>query len=316
MITGSSNLTDAGLGTVNEAGNYEFNVLLNDYDDVAFATREFEALWEEAVPILSSAVKDARDHTYLNDAYTPFEIYMKFLIEYFGPAVDFDPKSMSDLPQGYLRLNYQEDAVEQGGRLLHKHGGFFLADVVGLGKTVIATRIAKRFFHTNGYPGHISRTLVIVPPALRKDWERAMEEFQVPNYRIVSNGSLHKVKYPDSYDLVIVDEAHKFRNDTAGAYTDLQVLCKTPSRRQLPDGSRQAKRVILVSATPLNNRPEDIRNLVYLFQSGKETTLPVGNLGAFFAKRIEEYRKARRMDDLDEVRRAVAGIYEDRKSVV
>jgi superfamily II DNA or RNA helicase len=316
VITGSSNLTDAGLGATDEAGNYEFNVLLNDYDDVAFATAEFEQLWTEGVPILPVALQKAQDATYLNDRYTPFEVYMKFLIEYFGSAVDFDPSSMSDLPQGYKRLSYQEDAVEQGSRLLQKHGGFFLADVVGLGKTLIATRIAKRFFHTNGYPGHISRTLIVVPPAVRKDWKQTLEEFQVPNYDIVTNGSLHKVKYPDSYDLVIVDEAHKFRNDTAGAYTDLQVLCKTPSRRVLPDGTRQPKRVILVSATPLNNRPEDIRNLVYLFQDAKDTTLPMGNLGAFFARRIDEYRKARKLGDLGMVRQRVAAIYEGIRELV
>jgi hypothetical protein len=81
-----------------------------------------------------------------------------------------------------------------------------------------------------------------------------------------SSGSLHKIHQPDRFDLVIVDEAHKFRNDTADAYDWLQRICKTPTRRRLKDNLLARKKVILVSATPLNNRPTDIRNLIGLFQ--------------------------------------------------
>ncbi len=308
VITGSSNLTDAGLG-VGERANYEFNVLLNGYEDVHFATAEFGKLWAEGVPILPVEVGRLPASTHLNDAFTPFEVYMKFLIEYFGTGVEFDPGSVSDLPPGFMRLSYQADAVQQGFDMLRRHGGFFLADVVGLGKTVMATLIAKKFFYTNGYPSYTSRTLIVVPPALKRDWDDTLEVFGLPNYHIVTNGSLHRIRHPETYDLVIVDEAHKFRNDTAQAYTQLQVLCKTPTRRVLPDGTKARKKVILVSATPLNNRPEDIRNLVYLFQDARESTLPVGNLNAFFAKRIDEYRAARKLPDMDQVREAVKRIY-------
>ena len=74
----------------------------------------------------------------------------------------------------------------------------------------------------------------------------------------VTNGSLHKVKHPERFDLVIVDEAHKFRNDTAEAFDELQRICKTPTQRELPGGGHAGKKIILVSATPLNNRPDDI----------------------------------------------------------
>ena len=76
--------------------------------------------------------------SYLRDDLTPFELYMKFLIEYFGPAIEYDPNAESDLPKGYKNLSYQTDAVNDGWLKLQKHGGFFLADVVGLGKTVVA----------------------------------------------------------------------------------------------------------------------------------------------------------------------------------
>ncbi len=134
VITGSSNLTGPGLGEGKGELNYEFNVLLSQYEDVKFASDEFEKLWLEGVDVLPAAVREVQRDSYLNRDFTPFELYIKFLIEYFGSAVEFDPSSITDLPEGFLRLSYQLDAVNQGFDLLQKHSGFFLADVVGLGE--------------------------------------------------------------------------------------------------------------------------------------------------------------------------------------
>ena len=147
-------------------------------------------------------MKKLKQDTYLNDAFTPYELYIKFLTEYFGKSVEFDPSAVSDLPKGFKRLSYQVDAVNQGFELLRRHNGFFLADVVGLGKTVVATLIAKKFFYSNGYPGHVSRVLVVVPPAIKENWEETLDKFGLPNYRIITNGSLHKIADPTHYDLV------------------------------------------------------------------------------------------------------------------
>lgn len=309
VITGSSNLTDAGLGTKEIQRNYEFNVLLNSFEDVRFATNEFESLWEEGVSILPKDVSAVKEHSYLRSDLTPFELYIKFLTEYFGSAVEFDPNAITDLPQGYLRLSYQIDAVKLGYELLRKHNGFFLADVVGLGKTVIATLIAKKFFFQNDFPNHRSHTLIIVPPALKESWKQTIETFRLDNVEIITNGSLHKVSHPEKYDLVIVDEAHKFRNDTAESYDQLQRICKAPTRHRLADGALAKKKVILVSATPLNNRPADIRNLIFLFQDGKDSTLEIGNLQRFFASRIKEYDTAMRNPDTAAARGEVKRIY-------
>ncbi|MCI0539641.1 MAG: hypothetical protein L0Z50_30910, partial [Verrucomicrobiales bacterium] len=196
-------------------------------------------------------------------------------------------------------------------RLLEKHGGFFLADVVGLGKTMIATLIAKKFFFYNGFPEHRSHTLIVVPPAVEDSWrETAREQFRLDNCDIITNGSLHKVKRPEKYDLIIVDEAHKFRNDTAEAFDELQRICKSPTQHFLPDASRASKRVILVSATPLNNRPDDIRNLISLFQDLKDSTLSVANLQHFFAQRQKAYQEAHRQSDPEVARQRVKEIYE------
>ncbi len=310
VITGSSNLTAAGLGAEEQARNYEFNVLLHDYTDVVFAAEEFEHLWSESVDVLPKTVLAVRDSTYLTAGLTPYELYYKFLTEYFGPAVDYDPNAIDDLPGDYKRLSYQGDAVNSGFRLLEKHGGFFLADVVGLGKTIVASLIAKKFFFHNGFPDYRSNTLVVAPPALIENWQETFEKFNIDNYKTITTGSLHKLTNAKKYDLVIIDEAHKFRNDTSDGFAELQRICKSGTLRRLPDGTFAAKKVILVSATPLNNSPQDIRNLISLFQDLKHSTLSIGNLQHFFAQREREFRDARQQPDIEVARKQVVAIYE------
>ena len=289
VISGSSNFTSAGLGAAGSGAgdrspSYEFNVSLRDYDDVKFATDEFEKLWAEAVDILPKVVIAARDKTYLRDDITPFDIYIKFLIAYFGKEIEFDPNSITDLPAGFKRLNYQMDAVEQGHILLTDHNGFFLSDVVGLGKTMIAILIARKYFYGNGYPEYRSHILIVCPPAVKTNWEETVKQFQIDNVEFITTGSLHKITDPKKYDLIIVDEAHKFRNNTSESYALLEKICKSRCR----NGNK--KRVILVSATPLNNRPDDIRNQLLLFQDANDSTLDI-NIGRFFRKASKQYKQ-------------------------
>lgn len=305
VITGSSNLTDAGLSQ-----NFEFNVELRDNTDIDYATLTFNELWKDSIPISEENIEKLQKETYLNDTYTPYQVYLKFLIEYFGKSIEFDPNSITDLPKGFKRLSYQVDAVNDGFAKMTKHNGFFLADVVGLGKTIVATIIAKKYFYYNGFPSHRSRTLIIVPPALKENWVETTDQFRLDNVKIVTNGSLHKIRDPKKYDLIIVDEAHKFRTDTALAYNELQKICKTPTQRTLPDGTTVTKKVMLVSATPLNNRPEDIANLVYLFQDSKNSTLEVSNLQNFFRVQIDAYKKLKKETNIKTVQTGVKRIYE------
>ena len=223
VISGSSNLSATGLGALPDS-NYEFNVELRDYDDVNFASKEFEKLWKEAIDILPTDIvreniKKIEEETYLNEQITPYELYYKLLIEYFGENVNFDPSSITDLPPGYKKLDYQADAVNEGFALLQKHRGFFLSDVVGTGKTIIATIIAKKLFHADHAKyGNINKTLVIAPRTIEKDWKKVLNEFRMPNWEFLPNRSFHRLKEPQydpkSFDLIIVDEAHKFRSNT------------------------------------------------------------------------------------------------------
>jgi superfamily II DNA or RNA helicase len=307
VITGSSNLTDNGLER-----NFEFNVELRDNSDIDFATETFDKLWQESIEVGKEFVDKLKKETYLNDEFTPFEVYMKFLIEYFGRSIDFDPNSIQDLPQGFKKLSYQVDAVADGYNKMMKHNGFFLSDVVGLGKTIVATLIAKKFFYTNGFPSYLSKTLIICPPAIKENWEDTLSKFGMHNCKIETSGSLHKITKPSDYDLIIVDEAHKFRSDSAEMYFHLQNICKSSTRKKLADSTYEHKRVMLISATPLNNKPEDIANLVYLFQDAKNSTLEGvnGSLQHFFRGQIDAYKKLKSETDIQQVSAGVKTIYE------
>lgn len=303
VITGSSNLTDAGLGG-NPSCNYEFNVQLSDFSDVTFATEEFENLWREAVDILPTDIDGVKTKTYLNDEATPFELYIKLLSEYFGKNIDYDPDSMGDMPPNFKKLSYQVDAVNEGFNMLLEHNGFILADVVGLGKTVVAAMVAKKFLIQNGFQN--TKILVVYPPAVERSWKMTFNEFEIDKYtKFISNGSLGRIldEHQDywtkeEYDLVIVDEAHKFRNHKTGVFQNLQLICKSP-RANIGMIEGRQKKVILVSATPLNNKPDDIFYQIQMFQDARQSTLPKTNLTSFFNPLMEQYKHIKKFDELN-----------------
>lgn len=305
VITGSSNFSKSGFGITREP-TYEFNVELRRYDDVKFALDEFEKLWIESVEILPVDIKKLKNETYLNESFTPFELYIKVLIEYFGKRVDYDSENIDLLlPDNYMRLTYQSEAAIEGYEKLMKYNGFFLADVVGLGKTIIASIIAKKFIYENGYH---TKILVVYPPALEQNWKKTIRDFHISNnVSFVKTGSLHKVldgknldyPNPNEYDLIIIDEAHKFRSDSSQMYDRLQTITKT-DRKNSGANRDIKKKVMLLSATPLNNHPSDIENQVYLFQDKRNSNLPtVKDLQSFFAPLKEEYDKLKKEKILD-----------------
>ena len=302
-ITGSSNLSGNGLG-ISQDCQYEFNVKLTDYEDVKFTRDEFEQLWEEAkdCSILADDIKDGPIMgTYLGGDVTPYELYVKMLMEYFADRVlAIDAQNAFDMPEGYTSYEYQTDAVIEGYKKLLKYDGFFLADVVGLGKTVIATMIAKQFCIDNGYEH--TKILVVYPPAVEENWKQTFKDFGLDRYtRFISNGSLKKVLDEDNldywnageYDLILVDEAHKFRTRSNNAFTELQKICKMP-RLEQANIKGFKKKVMLISATPMNNTPADLYNEIILFQDPHCCTIDgVPNLTSFFAPLIVEFRRLR-----------------------
>lgn len=318
VIMGSSNISEAGLG-ITRPPRYELNIAIKEPDDVNYCVQEFEHLWEQGVPLSAEDIEQYRQATYLGDQPTPYELYIKVLIDTFGEQVEDD--FTLELPEGYKDLKYQKDAVIQGYQMLLQHDGLFLSDVVGLGKTMIATMIAKRFIEANG---RYTRILVVYPPALQRNWEETFTQFGIAKYaQFVSSGSLSKVAdgeglYRDKEDfsLVIVDEAHSFRNDNTGRYDALQRICKSPCSEPGLLGC-MSKKVMLLSATPLNNRPSDLLNQLLLFQNSQTCTIDgIPNLRSFFAPYIERYQELMRERDVRDVASEVDELYEELRSRV
>ncbi|MDR0619761.1 MAG: DEAD/DEAH box helicase family protein [Bacteroidales bacterium] len=318
VIMGSSNISESGLG-ISTPPRYELNVAMKDYDDVKFCKEEFDKLWNEGIEITTKDIQNSTEKTYIGKQPTPYELYIKVLIDTFGTTVE-DNFTMQ-LPDGFMDLKYQRDAVIQGYKMLMQHNGFFLADVVGLGKTLVAAMIAKRFIEANG---RTSSILVIYPPAVEKNWKETFRKFQIENYtQFVSNGSLHHIlnrednlsrnlNYKDKseYDLVIVDEAHNFRSWWTERYSQLYKICKTLRSNEGLLNENSHKKIILVSATPLNNKPEDLLNQLLFFQNARQSTVEgVGNLKSFFTPLIAEYKEVSKMENPQEYTKKTDEIY-------
>jgi len=278
VITGSSNFTQSGL-----VDNLEFNVELKNRSDYDFAKNKFEELWSNAVDVSEKYVQTIQEKTWLSQNISPYQLYLKFLYEYFKDELSqADEVFVKYLPQEFKKLEYQEQAVLNAKKILLEYGGVFVSDVVGLGKTYISAMLANQLE---------GRTLVIAPPVLLEksnpgSWTNVFSDFRVPaDYE--SLGKLDDLldRGTDKYTNIIIDEAHRFRTETTITYEKLAEICR-------------GKRVILVTATPYNNTPKDILSLLKLFQKSRKSTIPnLPDLEAFFNDLDKQLKKLDRKKD-------------------
>lgn len=258
VITGSSNFSESGLNS-----QFEFNVELKNTADVKYALSKFEELWAKAVDLSQVYIETIEKETWLNNEITPYELYLKFLYEYFKENLAKKESLDIQLPKGFMELEYQKEAVRTLSDIVDSYKGAFIADVVGLGKTYIAA------MYMQNLPG---KKLVICPPPVIESWQDAISDFGVRSATVISLGKLEHIKkkgYED-YQYVFVDEAHRFRNENTTQYQLLHEIC-------------YGKKVILITATPLNNSIYDFFPLIKLFQPAKNSDIPgMKNLEAFF----------------------------------
>lgn len=261
VITGSSNFSEAGL-----INNLEFNVELKDAVDVQFALSRFEDLWDKGIDIKDTYIKTVETNTWMRDDITPYQLYLKTIYEFFKEEINSDKENFETLlPDGYMRLQYQIDAVVMARKKLKAYNGVFISDVVGLGKTYICAMLANSFKRS-------TYKLFVCPPVLVDYWRGVLQEFDVARCDVESLGKLDKIlsKGIDKYNYVFIDEAHRFRNSNTESFTQLHQICR-------------GKKVILVSATPINNYTSDIENQIYLFQSKQSGTINgIRNIEGFF----------------------------------
>ena len=281
VITGSSNFTKSGL-----KDNLEFNVELKNPSDYDFALNKFNELWENAVDVKEKYIDTIQKDTWLNDTITPYQLYLKFLYEYFkDELLETNQTLFQYIPEKFKQLEYQEQAVQNAKRILNEYGGVFVSDVVGLGKTYMSAMLANQLD---------GRSLVLAPPILLDtknpgSWPNVFSDFRI-HADFESLGKLNHIisRGVDKYKNVFIDEAHRFRTETNITYEKLAQICR-------------GKRVVLVTATPLNNTPKDILSQIKLFQPSRKSSIPnVPNLENFFKELESKVKKLNKKENYTE----------------
>ena len=281
VFSGSSNFTYNGL-----LGQGEMNERFSDNDHYDEYKKIFDDLWNDSKSIdiavkngNNDFKKEIEDKLWIFAQPMPYQIFIRILYELFNAVDTNEVKTPNEITRGkFLNLRYQIDAVKLGIDCINKNNGVIIADVVGLGKSIIASAIA--------YNLDIQKTIVIAPPHLVEQWNDYQQEFGLRGVKVYSSGKIEDV-YNNHFDdpdpiLYIIDEAHRYRNELSNDYQMLHQLT-----RSNPDN-----KVILLTATPYNNRPADLFALIKLFQTPSRSTISsVDNLGVKFHELIAIYNK-------------------------
>ncbi len=302
-LVGSSNFTRPGL-----TKNVELNVQIQSAREVAQLQEWFEAHWNDASEVTEAVIETISRHTHL---YTPFDVYAKALQEFFRghelTATEWDETRSKMFP----RIDrYQKEAYWAVMKIARQHGGAFLCDGVGLGKTFVGLMLIERLVLHEG-----KRVVLFAPKATKEGvWEPHLRDWlphiggvgggsDFSNLAVFSHTDLgRKGDFPERFrriaelaDVVVIDEAHHFRNPgTRGGDGE------DPSRYyrlyDLLDNAERPKTVFMLTATPINNRLSDFRHMAELFTRRNEAyfgrTLGVNNLSAHF-NQMEKALRAR-----------------------
>ena len=282
VIMGSANFTFKGL-----VGQGETNEQFDTLDKYTEYTNKFEREWHDSIPIVDEYssedfIQEIKNKTWPYKMSTPFEMYIKVLDEVFGRHLEEDILTPAQITsKQYVDLEYQLDAIRMGIDRIKRYDGVIIADVVGLGKSVIASAIARNF---DNY-----LTVIIAPPHLLGQWEDYKVEFSLRAAKVYSSGNIkvlyEQFKVSNKPLLLIIDEAHRFRNEETDDYKFLHQVTR----------SHAGNKTVLLTATPFNNAPKDIFSLVKLFQiPGRSTIRSVDNLSFRFRNLIDRYVKLRR----------------------
>lgn len=182
----------------------------------------------------------------------PVDLYCKTLIDYFWTIIEgMDQEGDANPMLGYL-TEFQVKAYEYAKGVLRRYGGVFLADVVGLGKTFIGMALLRHL--QDRYDEH---AVVIAPPSVCPAWDELAREHRV-NLVTVSIGKLDDLSLYEDREVLLIDESHNFRNRGTQRHGRIQQWLR-------PDGAPSWRKVILLSATPQNNDPVDVKHQLAFF---------------------------------------------------
>jgi hypothetical protein len=297
-ILGSSNFTVRGLGLAAENNNIELNLIVDGNRDRQDLKQWFDELWRN-----DGLVKDVKQEVlqYLKQLYEnhpPEFIYYKTLFHIFERFLEDSGKTDADLGRTSLfetetwkaLFEFQKDGVKGAINKILRYNGCIIADSVGLGKTFEALAVIKYFELKN------ERVLVLCPKKLRENWtvyaaNSSLNPFLQDRYRydVLSHTDLSRERGLSglidletlnwgNYDLVVIDESHNFRNNAPGKRDETGEIVRKSRYQRLMDEiikSGVRTKVLLISATPVNNDLKDLRNQIYFVTEGSE------NDGAF-----------------------------------
>lgn len=249
VLAGSSNFTYAGL-----ARNLELNIAQYGEPAVPKVVEWFDGLWGDAEPFDLAAIYEAR-----YEPHDPNLIYLRMLFERYGRELD----EQGDAEGGLRLTTFQNDGVWRARRILAARDGVVVADGVGLGKTFIAGELIREAVHDRR-----QRVLLVAPAALRDGpWRTflrkeglgidcvSFEELSADRQLAANGRQSHLTFALDDYAMVVIDEAHAYRNP------DTQ---RADALRRLLQGS-PPKQLVLLTATPVNNSLWDLYYLLSFF---------------------------------------------------
>jgi superfamily II DNA or RNA helicase len=246
--------------------------------------RWFERQWADSADFKDALIELFDASKFGAKEYTPYEVYTKALYEYFKEELG---ENAPELGRSAVDLaEFQEDAAKKARRILERCDGVLIADSVGLGKTWIGKKLLEDFaYHRR------QKAVVVCPASLREMWQRELASAtiaaQVVGMEELGRDTFDASPYGDA-DVLLIDESHNFRNDKANRGWALNTMIKLNGGRGR-DGEH--KKVILISATPINNDLYDLANQLRLFTQSRPDHFReagIGDLNAYF-------RRARRM---------------------
>jgi len=283
-VVGSSNLSLSGL-----SHNSELNVVVHGNENHERLGNWFERLWDEAQDF-EAHLMDELKQSWAASLATPYDIYMKTLYTLVSDRLEDgeDKEILWDDKITRSLADFQKVAVKQAIQMIKDHGGAFVSDVVGLGKSFIGAAIVKDFERKQG-----ARPLIICPKPLVDMWEEYNEEYEL-NARVLSMSMLRDTDGVSTLDqmlyrnrdFVLIDESHNFRHHSSMRYEILEEFL-----------GKSGRRVCLLTATPRNKSAKDVYNQIKLFHQDDITHLPIDppNLKEYF-KQID--KGERRLQDL------------------
>jgi len=243
-------------------------------------TRWFDRQWAESVDFKDDLIDLIDASKFGQCEYTPYQIYMKALFEYFREELGDDAPELGR--SAVALAEFQDDAVKKARRILARYDGVLIADSVGLGKTWIGKKLLEDFaYHRR------QKAVVVCSASLRDMWQRELRDATIAAEIVGMEGMGRETFDPRRYgdaDVVLIDESHNFRNDKANRYDGIERMIQLNGGRG-KEGER--KKVILLSATPINNDLYDLRNQIRLFTQAEPDyfrDVGIGDLDAYFRR--------------------------------